>query len=316
MKTTTSVMLFSILLHSLLPAPCRAAAPAGKSTYELIDLTDDYSALAARSAQDTAGQVAAFKAEIVPQFREFYGRERFGKRSDAEFDARIAASFAAFPKIRERYTATATAFRGMFEPALQDFERALPGLRALPPIYLLHSLGEMDGGTRGFTGGTVLIFGADVMATHEFTDERPFLHHELFHVYHQQFFTGCEELWCSLWSEGLAVYAAQQLNPTASDGQLLLTQPEPIRAKVDANLARVVCKIRTLLDSKAPGERQGLFSFERFDEVTPPRAGYYVGYLAARRAGTRQSLDALARLSNNEAKSVVSTALAEVVTCP
>jgi hypothetical protein len=44
----------------------------------------------------------------------------------------------------------------------------------------------------------------------------------------QQFFPECDQVWCNLWTEGLAVYAAQQLNRDASDSQLLLMQPEPI----------------------------------------------------------------------------------------
>jgi hypothetical protein len=49
-----------------------------------------------------------------------------------------------------------------------------------------------------------LVFGADVMVSaHDYGDEEPFLHHQLFHVYHQQFFPECDQVWCGLWTEGL-----------------------------------------------------------------------------------------------------------------
>ena len=301
-----------------MPICASAASPSnGGQAYSFTDLSSDYTRFFDRTAPlQERDRVAAFKADFVPLFPAFYGKARYPQQTQERFDARIAKSLAGFAAIRERYTQTAQAFQAMLDPALEAFQHRFPDLRALPPVYLLHSLGEMDGGTRMFDGKLLLIFGADVMAkVHDFSDERPFLHHELFHVYHQQFFPGCEEIWCGLWTEGLAVYAAQQLNPQSSDSQLLLTQPEPLRAQIDARLRDSVCAVSERLASKSESDWEALFSFKRLNAAMPPRAGYYIGYLTARQAGKTRSLSDLAHLSQGEARAIVEQALAALASC-
>ncbi|MFO1311383.1 MAG: hypothetical protein U1F41_04890 [Burkholderiales bacterium] len=146
-------------------------------------------------------------------------------------------------------------------------------------------------------------------------DERPFFHHELFHVYHARFFAGCEAVWCALWSEGLAVRASEFLNPGATDAQLLLDTPRPIRSEVEARRRDAVCAVRARLDSKAPEDYAPLFTGRRALDGLPPRFAYYVGYLAAREAGRTRSMAELARLSAEDARPVLDAALASLADC-
>jgi hypothetical protein len=313
----TRIFLCLALPFCMVAYASAATPPVREPAYTFTDLTDDYTRFFDRTASlKESERVAAFEADFIPLLPDFYGKARFPDRTQEKFDARIARSFAGFPAIRERYTRTAVAFRTMLDPALDKFRQTFPDMQALPPVYLLHSLGEMDGGTRGVGGKTVLIFGADVMANvHDFSDEQPFLDHELFHVYHQRYFPECEQVWCSLWTEGLAVYVAQQMNPQSSDSQLLLTQPEPIRTQIDAHLEDSVCTARKLLSSGKESDMEALFSFKRLNANIPPRAGYYIGYLAARQAGKTRSLTQLARLSPADARPVLEHALDALATC-
>ena len=78
--------------------------------------------------------------------------------------------------------------------------------------------------------------------------------------------------------------AQKKYDPGASDTDLLLTSPDPIRAGVDANLARAVCAIRAGLDSAAEQDYASFFyGNARFADL-PARSGYYLGYLAAKQA--------------------------------
>jgi hypothetical protein len=295
----------------------QAAAENG-APYRLIDLSDDFVAFYDRTeGMGASARVEAFKAEIVPLLPEFYGRTRFEDISEAQYDARIARALEQFPQLRERYLAKAAAFETLLAPAYASFAAAFPDLGEIGDVHLLHSLGEMDGGTRSLPSGAYFIFGADVMArAHPYDDEEPFFHHELFHIYHQRYFRDCGSVWCSLWTEGLATYAAKTLNPDASDEQLLLTVPEPIPADVDANLAEAVCLVAARINSRDRGDLRAMFSFARLNERLPPRFGYYVGYLVAREAGRRHSLQELARMTNMEAAPVVDAALAQLADCP
>ena len=83
-----------------------------------------------------------------------------------------------------------------------------------------------DGGSDYVGGQKVMLFGADVIAKiHNDESLQPFLEHELFHLEHARHFADCDQLWCPLWQEGLATYAASAMTPGASDHQLLLDQP-------------------------------------------------------------------------------------------
>jgi hypothetical protein len=302
---------------ALVLAACQTTA-SEPPDYRLVDLSDEFSAFYDRTeGMAPDARVAAFKAEIIPLFPEFYGRARFEQMRDEQFDRRIARAIERFPETREAYVSKAAQFEALLTPAFASFRTAFPDVRPVGDIYLINSLGEMDGGTRTFNNRVYLIFGADVLArSHPYANEEPFFHHELFHTYHDDYFSDCGAVWCALWIEGLAVHVAKTLNEDATDAQLLLTVPEPIPAAVDANLQEAVCEARARLDSREESDLRALFSFQRLNERLPPRFGYYIGYLAAREAGRTRSVQELARLSQADVRPVLEAALAALATCP
>jgi hypothetical protein len=190
-------------------------------------------------------------------------------------------------------------------------------MRGYPPVYLVNSLGEFDGGTREVGGRTVLMFGADVIARiHMDHDIQPFFHHELFHLYHHRYFPECEPIWCGLWAEGLATYAARTLNPKASDAELLLTTPEPLRAAVEKDRKGAVCAVTARLESTSQKDYGALFSSDRLSPTLPPRFGYYVGYLVAEEIGRTHTLKQMAQMKPPQARRAVDAALARLADCP
>jgi hypothetical protein len=298
-------------------ASCSRAPEAGTPAYELTDLTGAYVAFVDRTENlGTAERVAAFKADMAARLPGFYDATRMPGVTHEAYDADIARSFADFPERRDAFLRAAASFRSMLQPAIESFALTFTDAHSLGHIALLHSLGEMDAGTRTLRGESYLVFGADVMARlHTSGAERPFFHHELFHVYNGQFFGDCDRLWCALWSEGLAVYASERLNPGASDADLLLTAPRPIRTAVDAKLERAVCALRARLDSTAQADYASFFLGDSSFEDLPPRSGYYVGYRALRQAAERQPLNALARLDQAQARFALEAALSALATC-
>ena len=313
---------FVRLLHLVLAIACTcwlAGAPARASAAPrpaLIDLTDDFDAFWERTQGLEAGaRVQAFYAEMNRLLPGFFSASRVGVEQP-RYDRHIADALAAYPDQREGIREVSRRFAALFEPARISFERSFGPLRMARPILLIHSLGEMDGGTRSLPGGTMLIFGADVIARlHLAHDIRPFFHHELFHVYHFTHFTTCDEIWCSLWAEGLATYVAQRLNPRATDAELLLEVPSPIRAAVEANKTEAVCTVLARLDSTEPTDSDALFSFRRMNERLPPRFGYYVGYLVAAELGRQRSLRVLARMQSGELRPLIERALRTLASC-
>ena len=176
----------------------------------------------------------------------------------------------------------------------------------------------MDGGTRDLPSGTALIFGADVIVRIH-PDDRlmPLFDHELFHVYQSQTtkIQDCDQVWCSLWVEGLAVYVAQRLNPGATDAELLLTFPEPIRPAIDGHRGEAICTVLAKLGSRDEKDMGAMFSTGRLSPNLPPRFGYYVGYLVARDLGRSRSLETLARLQGPALRTLIARSLANLASC-
>jgi hypothetical protein len=304
-------------LLGVLAAGCATPQRPITPEYQLTDLTGAYVAFFDRTrglAEDA--RVAAFKADVGARLPGFYDVTRVTWMTRVEYDAAIARSFTNFSQRRDAFSRTAASFQSMLKPAIASFVETFEDFRNVGHIALVHSLGEMDGGTRSVGGDNYLVFGADVMARlYEPDTERAFFHHELFHVYNRQFFGDCEPLWCALWMEGLAVYASELLNPGATDTELLLNSPAPIRAAVEANLARATCAIRARLDST---DQQDYASFfygnSRFEDL-PSRSGYYLGYLAAREAGRGHSVNTLAHFNQAQARAALLSALDGLATC-
>jgi hypothetical protein len=302
-----------LLALAALVGACTTVQPPG-GRLRVVDLTGDFDRIATEIAPLPDGpKVAAFEAKTAGLAENFYARSRNPQR----YDEHVLAALNSYPAERAGILDVSRRFRAMLEPARAKFEKALGKVESERPIFLLHSLGEMDGGTRELAGGETLIFGADVIAKiHAGHDMAPFFHHELFHVYHSKRFGQCEPLWCSLWQEGLATHVAATLNPAAGDAALMLDLPAPIRPVVDANRKAAVCAVAPLLDSTRGDDYASLFYGSSHLPGFPARMGYYIGYLIAADAARTHSLRQLAELRPAEVRPIIAAAMQRLADCP
>jgi hypothetical protein len=270
---------------------------------ELVDLVDDFAAFQAQSAaMEDKARVEAFKRHFAAILPGFYSNERVPFPG---YDELILKSLKDYPQKRVEIEDMAGRFRSLLAPSERSFEAQFGPMTGFRPIVLVHSLGEFDGGTRSLPGGGRLMFGADMMARlYKNKAVQPFFHHELFHLYHGRTFDDCNAVWCNLWSEGLATYVSHRMNPGATDDELLLSTPVPLRAV----LAR--------LDSTDGKDSNALFSSGKLSESLPSRSGYYIGYLIAAGAGKSRSLQELAQLENAEVRPLVEKNLRSLAACP
>lgn len=248
-----------------------------------------------------AERVALFKREVAPGFAPFYGIERYaGKRTQVEQDRLIERALLDFGPIRAAFLDKANGSKRALQSHVATMVRQFPDYRPDIDVHLVHSLGEMDAGPRTLAGRDYLVFGLDVMARlHGANDESAFYQHELFHTYHSQQLGDCDsgQVWSTLWKEGLATYVSQQLNPAADESALLLDFPAGMPARTRAVLPQALAQLRSVWTSEDGTTWGGLFH-TRTDDGTglPGRRGYYLGYLAAREAGKRYSMQELAKL--------------------
>lgn len=284
-----------------------AAAP---PPVPFTNLAPAFDAFEARTAgMDPARRVAEFRATFDRLAPGLYTA-----RDPAKLDRRIAAALAEFPAIRTAYRQVEREFPATLAGSVARFRKVFSDFVPPLPIYLTHQLGVRDGGSDYVNGRKVMLFGADMIARLHNDDSLPtFLDHELFHLEHARHFDDCDQLWCVLWQEGLATHAAATLTPGASDHQLLLDQPAPIRAPTDARWGDALCFVATRFDAVDGGDIDAVFTGGAQAAGLPSRFGYYVGLRIAEQAGRARSLAALDRLDNEAARPVVAGALASLI---
>lgn len=222
------------------------------------------------------------------------------------------ARTAELARIEPGMRAATAALRRDLPGALARFDRALPDNRWHGDIYLLVSLGCFDGRAQSIGGKPAMLLGADVLAATGNRAPAVLLTHELFHLYHRQFFQPeGDPIWASLWSEGLATYASGELNPGASLEALLL--PRALVDAVDKDRARLAADLAAHLDESGTRAETLYFRTDDRTEPVPPRAGYYLGLLAVRElAGKGYSLTDMAHWNAETARERVQQALAVV----
>jgi hypothetical protein len=227
---------------------------------------------------------------------------------------RIARALQDFPAIRKRYDEVVRNFPTNLRVSVQHFRHVFPNFEPPMPIILAHDLGERDGGSARIGGRKVMIFGADLIAKyHDEATIRPFIDHELFHLEHARYFADCDQLWCPLWQEGLATDAASTMNPGATDHQLILDIPRPIRAESDANWNDALCRVSNAFDSDDPQAISDAFLGSRHPVGLPPRYGYYVGFRIAMVAQREVPIQSLVHLNDEAARPVVRRALISLI---
>lgn len=300
-------MSFAKLLSLLaVPALLAAASP----DVPFADHAGEFDRFATRTqAMPPEARVAAFHAtfdRLVPGL--------YADRDPARLDRRIARALDGYRAIRPAFLAVERRFPAELSSAVKRFRTLFPDFVPPLPIYLVHSLGMRDGGSDIMRGRKVMLFGADVIARiHNDDSLRPFLDHELFHLEHARHFADCDQLWCPLWQEGLATYAASAMTPGATDHQLLLDQPAPIRAATDARWAEALCWISTRFDSVRGDDSDAAFTGGVEPSGLPSRFGYYVGMRIVAEAVKRRSLPELARLDDKAARPLVGAALGTLI---
>jgi hypothetical protein len=265
-------------------------------------------------------RVEAFEAKFAKVLPGFYSAERTKDyQTPEQHRAQVLRGLKQYPDRRAGIMRVSREFQSLVAPARKQFESVFGPMRGYPPIYLVNSFREFDGGTRDLPEGNRLLFGAD-MIDELYKDKpiKPFIEHELFHLMHHRTFPECDPVWCNLWEEGLATYVASKLNPGASDEALVLTIPQPLRPAVEAHRQEALCAVRARLESKDTKDYGPLFvgGGKPLSPNLPRRFGYYVGLLVVSDAGRTRSLKQLAALTPNEVHKLVKESLDRMASCP
>ena len=273
----------------------KAFANAQSADVEVINLADDFYTLY-QSTQTLTQEKRAeqFSQHFASQFAPFYSDKSFLK------------AIAGFSAIEEVYHSKNKHLSKDLNSSMESFIATFPDFKSETPIYILHSLGRFNGATRELNGKTYLMFGVDLMAKyHTWKNDTPFFHHELFHVYHEKLFHCKDELWCSIWTEGLATYVSYKLTPSASDDELMLNIPSNLVKKIRSRQLDSLVDLKKKFYSKKPEIYSSFFNFAKDETKLPYRRGYYLGFILAKEIGKNYSLEQLAKMDKQTVESLL-----------
>lgn len=246
-----------------------------------------------------------FKGNVVPLFN--LSRTADQDRGIAEYLKKVAPFVPAIRVLNLRLAQDLTAYD-------QEFLNVWPDFSADEPVYFTISMGTFDGAVRNVNGSNALLFGVDLIARlyGSTANLSVLFDHELFHVYHRQvapsLFEG-DEIWKSLWIEGLAEYVSWRMNPASTEDDVLLSTE--LRSKGIPLLPCLSASINRVLNS-TDGSDYARYFLSGQAGADPPRAGYLVGFEVVSRMGERRSLAKLSRLSGEGLRQEIVGTLGEL----
>jgi hypothetical protein len=236
--------------------------------------------------------------------------------------AAYASSFAEIDRAFRRFPARVEVEVARFKTLIPDLPANLSIVAAPSPTFDAKS--ALLGGE---SGTVVLAFAVDTLVL-EHADLDLIFPHELFHAYHAQKRRFLNDgvmadatLPIPLWEEGLATYVSSLLNPTATDGQLLL---DPTLENVSkSDLAWLAARFeeqageRVLLSGRTDTFKLW-FSVgpKRIRDDLPNRCGYLLGLHVARLLARDHELRAMIDWPPTTAREKVLATLTRISSVP
>jgi hypothetical protein len=318
----TSAFATTLLYVSLLLA---GADTAVAGTCPIVDVMPEFqSALARTTASPIDQQVVELKG-FIAQHRPLFAPDVLGIRNADDFDAVIKSSVPAIRSNIEGIKKTAAVLHEQLPAYLEDFRAVFPDLNCSFTIYMMPSFNSFDGAGRFVDGKPAMVLGVDTITTYEKPDQlKVFIDHEIFHRYHYQVagFSDDESeaapIWKALWVEGLATYVSATMNPDRPLADALLL-PRDLEARAQPHIALIAAELRASLDRKDSAVFGKFFEYGSKSATAanlPWRAGYYAGYLVAKRLAQDASLPALAQLHGEDLMARIAAALDELAAAP
>lgn len=189
---------------------------------------------------------------------------------------------------------------------LAQFRKAFPAFKPTTDFYVTISF-SFHGKVADLNGKKVFAIGLENYQPGT-PEIRITIAHEMFHLYHFQFFSASGGLYRPLWAEGLAVYASSVVVP-GHRYSMYLGFPAWKMNRCQEMLPELAADIKKHMGEHNRQRERIYFGAEPNDTKVPPEAGYYVGLLMIESLAKKHSLDELARMDAKEVYKVVGAEL-------
>jgi len=272
--------------------------PASGAGYKILNLATDfvayYDACQGASPQE---RTAMWDKLLESRYPDFFAQVLYRNKAGADRE-RFKKSFITWfwkegvAKI-ENVRQMAPTVSGRIVGVMAQFRKQFPDFKPATDFYVTVAY--------SFKGKVLGLNGKDIFAQglEDFTPGSPQLSitiaHELFHLYHFQFFSTRGALYRSLWAEGMASYASDRLVPGHRMSTVLGFSGQKMNTCHDL-LPTMAKQLLEKMGEQDKRLERIYFGAEKNDTPIPPEAGYYVGYLVVASLAKPHSLGELAKM--------------------
>lgn len=295
------------------------AAPA--ASFTIHDFTPDFWKFwQAAKSQPIERQAQLWQSVYVAKHQAVFD-DLAGPCKDQYDPAWAKANY--FPNLRKIVPAMRNATNNLpkrLAAAEAKFLGMFPDMQWAGDIYVMASGYCFTGRAQSIQEREAILLGMDAAVALGINDLTPTMAHELFHRYHYPYFdfkaSSNYPLWTLLWAEGMAQYVAEELNPSASDIDLVRV-PIGMVQKTDSRRQELAADFLKRFDSTNETDAKIYFNdIDSKDPLVPPRAGYQLGVLIVRELSKHYSIQTMAHWSQSEARPKIQQALATMARLP
>ena len=295
-RTRLFVLMIMAITVLWIGAPCVAAS---QDSYRIINVADDflayYQAGQGKSPDEQAGLWDSMLESKYPDFfQDALYRRKTGADRDRYKQSCINRFWEEISPHMDRIARLNQGAEKRIRTMVAEFQKHLPGFKPQTDFFITISF--------SFRGKAVTVGGRDVMAVGLEFFEDPgspqfeiTLAHELFHLYHFQFFNAGGGLYRSLWAEGLATHASAVVVPGHRFSTYLGFPVEKMNQCHDL-LPLLAGDLRKHMGDNDHRLQRLYFGAEPNDTKVPPEAGYYVGLVIMDNLAKTIPLDDMARM--------------------
>jgi hypothetical protein len=274
------------------------------------------------SFQDQASQLQTadrilrrFREQLIDPNRDIYARREF---KDAITDQGILDYLKTVSPDLPTMRALSGDLESLTRESATKLKREFRRFDARLNVVFMPSFQRLDCQYTRIVDQPTLLFGLDAIVRYRGpqVNWRVLLTHELFHAHHARvnaelYRDTAMPLYARVWTEGLATYVSERLNPAAPSQQIIGDSVVPT-SRDPALMGTAVGMILISMDSISPAEHDKFLTYTAATDGVPVRAGNFVGYEIAKALAAEYELDELTALRGAKLRELMSEQLAQM----
>ena len=297
------LVLFAVLLGSIgftdIVSMAEISPSRDQGSYRIVNVVNDFQAYYRQcSTKDWDHRLSNWDSMLEDKFPLFFSDAIYRGKKGPERDRYKHVCIRLFwdevaPRMRE-IDRLNNDLEEKIHLMVAEFQKHLPDFSPATDFYITISF-SFRGKALPVGEQNVIAIGLEAFKEGDERQIQITLAHEMFHLYHFQYFRPGGGLYRSLWTEGLATYASAVVVP--GDRQsVYLGFPAEKMNRCDELLPLLAGDLKKNLGRNDHRLERIYFGAEPNETRVPPEAGYYVGLLIIQKLAAEMPLYRLARM--------------------